>query len=72
MFISLFKLALIALVIMLVWSFLKPKTDPRQAPRSAGRGGAKGVEDLAKCSVCGTYVPATGAKPCGRGNCPNV
>jgi hypothetical protein len=28
------------------------------------------VEELAECTICGTYVPTRGAAPCDRPNCP--
>jgi uncharacterized protein len=28
------------------------------------------AEELVKCGVCSVYVPARGASPCGRANCP--
>lgn len=76
MFISVFKLAVIALVIAVVWSLLKP-TPKQAAPRptanrKAGPTPQAGVEELVKCDRCGTYVASVGAKPCGRANCPNV
>lgn len=31
---------------------------------------AKPVEDLVACGTCGAYIPAKGARGCGRANCP--
>ena len=31
---------------------------------------ALGAEDLVKCRVCGSFVPAKSASACGRPNCP--
>ena len=28
------------------------------------------AEDMSKCDVCGTFVPASGAHHCGRDGCP--
>jgi hypothetical protein len=30
----------------------------------------RAVEELAECSVCGTYVPSQGANACDRADCP--
>jgi len=29
-----------------------------------------GAEDMIACRVCGAYVPARGARSCGRADCP--
>lgn len=49
---------------------------PQAAPQSGGRkdrgdqnAASGGVEDMVKCSVCGTYT-ARGAKSCGQTGCP--
>ena len=36
--------------------------------RASARGSE--VEELVKCGRCGSYVPARGASPCGRADCP--
>ncbi len=36
--------------------------------RSSERG--REIEELVKCRVCGSYVPAQGPAPCGRADCP--
>ena len=28
------------------------------------------IEELVKCGLCGSYVPAQGPSPCGRADCP--
>jgi uncharacterized protein len=76
---SLTKLLVLAVIIALVWYGFK------WAGRiSAQRGGGGGeiprddtaraaledAEDMAKCELCGTFVPAQGATDCGRDNCP--
>ncbi len=72
MFISIFKLALVALVIAVVWSLLKPARRMAAPSRGPGRTGRESVEELVKCARCGTYVPAVGAKPCDRAGCPQI
>lgn len=47
----------------------------QQAKRPAAWGRRKEpeaapVEDLVACGTCGAYIPAKGARGCGRGNCP--
>ncbi len=34
------------------------------------RGRRAATEDLIKCKVCGSYVPAKGGAPCDRPDCP--
>lgn len=43
---------------------------PMRAAREEKRAEAAPVEDLVACGTCGAYVPAKGARGCGRGNCP--
>jgi hypothetical protein len=33
-------------------------------------GGTTKAEDLVPCETCGSYVPARGARNCGRADCP--
>ena len=49
----------------------KPAWWPGRDTTGAG-GGQSPVEaeDMVQCSVCQAYVPARGAKACGRPNCP--
>ncbi len=46
----------------------------RGRPASKGgttkNAGAKPIEDMAQCKVCGAYVPAKGTSRCGRPDCP--
>jgi hypothetical protein len=41
-----------------------------EAARDAVSAGTKGVEDMRACPKCGSYVPVTGAKGCGKAECP--
>ena len=40
----------------------KPGPQPGDAPADA--------EDMDKCALCGTFVPVSAAKHCGREDCP--
>ncbi len=42
----------------------------RTEDRSAARAPKLGVEPLTRCPVCGVYVGARTARPCGRTDCP--
>ncbi len=49
----------------------------REARGSGGSGVGGGAssasgeaEDMVECAICGAFVPARGAKDCGRGDCP--
>ncbi len=73
------KILLIVLVIAAVWwwhrrSQIKNKREQAELernPRSRAKGkAAKPVEDMAQCKLCGAYVPAIGARNCGRDKCP--
>jgi len=76
------KLLVLIVIVMAVWYGFKfigeldrlRKAALRQqaqgkakAPRAEG---ALQAEDMIKCRVCGTYMPSTGAKSCGKPNCP--
>lgn len=38
--------------------------------RAASRDDADDVETMIECKVCGSYVAASGARSCGRNDCP--
>ena len=69
---SLPKLLLLGAIIALIWYGFKWVGRNRQA------GGDQRVEDektpeiadMDKCATCGTFVPAEGARDCGREGCP--
>ncbi len=46
----------------------------RRDASGSGGGGAPGAsgdaEEMVECAVCGAFVPALGAKDCGRRDCP--
>jgi uncharacterized protein len=44
--------------------------DSSTAARGAAKPTSDGSEDMVACSVCGTYVASSGARSCGRGDCP--
>jgi len=79
--ISFFKLLALVGTVAGVWYLFKMLAGPNQpnAGRPAERGPAAGAtqrkprieaEDMVACTVCGTYVAATGARSCGRADCP--
>ena len=47
-----------------------PRGGTQASARSAAKRESYGSEDMIACSVCGTYVAASGARSCGRGDCP--
>jgi len=77
-----FKLLFLAGAVAGVWYLFKmlagPGTPPAeqreaQAPGRAPNAAARNrleAEDMVACKVCGTYVPANGARSCGRADCP--
>ena len=78
--ISLGKFILFAVLVGVVWVGFRYKArvdeirravrdelQRREAPRRAPPVQA---EDLIKCTQCGAYVAARGAKSCGRADCP--
>jgi uncharacterized protein len=75
---SLSKILVLAAIIALVWYGFKWVSRVNKIRAEKEIDAAKGtgmedlpvIEDMAKCTVCGTFVPATGAADCGRGNCP--
>jgi uncharacterized protein len=73
------KLILLIVIVGAVWWWhrrsqvrARERAELDRNPRNpATKGGpAKPVEDMAQCRVCGAYVPAAGARNCGRDNCP--
>ena len=74
---SLTKLLVLAVIVALVWYGFKwagrvgGQRGGGEIPRDdAGRAALEDAEDMAKCEVCGTFVPARGAGNCGRDGCP--
>ena len=76
-----FKLLFIAGAVAGAWYLFKmlagPSAPPaeseaqarRRAPSPAARNRLE-AEDMVPCEVCGTYVPANGARSCDRADCP--
>ncbi len=71
------KLLVLAVVIALVWYGFKwagrisRQRGGGEIPRDdTAKAALEDAEDMAKCEVCGTFVPARGARDCGRDNCP--
>jgi len=75
------KLFVLVTLIMAVWYGFKwigqldraRKAASRQQSREtpgASAGTSRRVEDMVKCSVCGTYMPSRGAASCGKSTCP--
>jgi uncharacterized membrane protein YqiK len=76
------KILLIILIVGVVWWWHRRnqirareneelERNSRGAPRTRAKSKpAKPIEDMAQCKVCGAYVPASGARNCGRANCP--
>ena len=71
---SLSKILVLAAIVALVWYGFKwvNRVSRIRAEKDNDEVGGETpeIEDMAKCAVCGTFVPATGAGDCGRGNCP--
>jgi uncharacterized protein len=68
------KILLIAAVVAAAWYGFKYLTRPEkddELPKPGGgpKGGARAVEDMVRCAVCGAYQ-ARGAGPCERTDCP--
>jgi len=74
------KILLIAAVMAAVWYGFKYLTRPEKdaaedkraqkpKPGPAAGGGARAVEDMVRCRVCGAYQ-ARNAGPCERKDCP--
>ena len=71
------KLLVLAVIVALVWYGFKwagragRQPGGGEIPRDdAGRAALEDAEDMAKCEVCGTFVPARDASDCGRDGCP--
>jgi hypothetical protein len=76
-----FKLLFLAGAVAAVWYLFRMLASPSQPPaepepraqphasNAAARSRAD-AEDMVACKVCGTYVSATAARSCGRGDCP--
>jgi hypothetical protein len=58
-------LAVILLVILVAWRFFR-----RPAVGKPKDKMTLDAADTTQCSVCGVYVPVSGATPCGRDDCP--
>jgi len=78
---KLFVLGLMALGAWYLFRMLAGPTPPsNNQPRSNSQARERGTprapsraleaEDMVRCSVCGTYVPARGAKACDNPACP--
>lgn len=79
---SLSQLLLILFIILALWygsrvvsrierGLRREDEVPRKARRGGPRDGARiEAEDMVECRVCGVYVAATGARACGRPDCP--
>ncbi len=78
--ISLPKILLTAAVIFAVWYGFH-RFSKRQAPDGKARprkeemqesryAEVTDAEDMAKCPICGTYVPLDAPRSCGRTDCP--
>jgi uncharacterized protein len=80
--VGLLKLLFLAGAVAGVWYLFKMLAGPSQRPaqpdpqvrkqaaKSASGSRAIEAEDMVPCKVCGTYVAATGARSCGRADCP--
>ncbi len=76
---SLGKLLVLAIILAVVWYGWKYVQRVEQVRRTlrdeierrrTGTPPSRPAEDLVKCAVCATYVPARGAHSCGRADCP--
>jgi hypothetical protein len=81
---KLLVLALIVAVVWYGFRFLGRVQSQRKAEQKAARKVQRrgrwsfgrdpdedmGAEDMIACRVCGAYVPARGARSCGRADCP--
>jgi uncharacterized protein len=80
--VGLFKLLFLAGAVAGVWYLFKmlagsgqpsAEAEPqarRRAPDNATARNRLEAEDMIACKVCGTYVAASGARSCGRADCP--
>jgi hypothetical protein len=77
---SLGKFLLLAAIVIFVWYGFKYANRVQAVRRAfenelrrrqaAAKPPRLEAEDLALCGTCGAYVPARGAMPCGRPDCP--
>jgi uncharacterized protein len=79
---SLSKIVTLVAMVAAAWYLFKMLGGPRvpragQAPPQPGPGPRQPpssprieAEDMIACRACGTYVSATGARHCGRADCP--
>ena len=81
---SIGKLLVLGAIIAFVWYGFKligrrnqrvsrPESPPGKLGRNPGRAAGEApenVEDMDKCARCGTFVPVSAAKHCGREDCP--
>lgn len=44
--------------------------EPAKPDKGVEEGRRSQVSDLTECAICGTYVAETGARACGRADCP--
>lgn len=77
-FFSISKIIFTLVVVVLVWQGFKwlSRRQDNLASGSGGKGGgesaerpADGVEEMVKCSACGTFVSPS-SRSCGRDDCP--
>ena len=74
---SLGKFLLLAALVGFAWYIfktwsrgaVKPGDPPRPAPKAPAARSVE-AEDMVRCTVCGTYVPAKSARACSRNDCP--
>ena len=78
------KILLLALILVAVWFAFRTgarlqakRMKTAQRKGELDRNGTKparrkedDAEEMRPCAVCGAYVPATGAQPCGKAGCP--
>jgi hypothetical protein len=72
---SLSKLLVLAILIAVVWYGFKlagrmGRTRLRGTGTDDSPPGTPRIEDMTRCCVCGVFVPAAGARDCGRAGCP--
>ncbi len=65
---SIGKLLVLALIIAAVWYGFK-LIGRRNNPPQESRPRDENVQDMDKCPDCGSFVPAVGARNCGRADC---
>jgi hypothetical protein len=65
---SIGKLLVLAAIIAAVWYGFKFVGQIRNSPQEPS-GPDNGAEDMDKCPECGTFVPVSAARHCGRAEC---